>query len=169
MEPARPPQENFGSGMIRITEVRIAGANSGTHEVAPGETVLLTLCIAAETDEPNLTVGIEIRDPFGEVVFGTNSHLQRTGISVRIGHAYEVTYSFPANLNRGRYLIGGALHTGADHLACCYQWSDKLGELDVVQLGEPDFVGYCRLEPNIAWRDVTLAARERIPSTTAVG
>lgn len=159
----RAPQENFGNGKIRIAEVRIAGDNSGTNEVAPGEMVRLKFCILAETDEPNLTVGIEIRDFLGEIVFGTNTYLQGKSIAVRVGHAYELTYSFPANLNRGRYVIGGALHTGADHLACCYHWSDRLGHLDVVQLGEPDFVGYCRLEPGIEWQDLT-AARERLHS-----
>jgi hypothetical protein len=162
------PLENFGNGRIRTTTVRIEGARSGTNEVAPGETVRVTFCITAETDEPNLTVGIHIRDALGEIVFGTNSHLQSKAISVCAGQAYEVTYSFPANLNRGRYVIGGALHTGADHLACCYQWSDRLGEIDVVQLGEADFVGYCRLESNITWREVT-GARAREPSSSFAG
>ena len=163
----RAPQESFGNGMIRTTGVRIEGARSGTNEVAPGEMVRVTFCIIVETDEPNLTVGIHIRDPLGEIVFGTNSYLQSKTISVCAGQAYEVIYSFPANLNRGRYVIGGALHTGADHLACCYQWSDRLGELDVVQLGEPDFVGYCRLESDITWRNVTAAPE--VPSSSLAG
>ena len=160
--------ENFGNGLIRFGDVRTVGANSGTQEVEPGENVSLRLRIIANVDEPNLTVGMEIRDGFGEIVFGTNSHLRGKPVAVRANCEYEVTYSFPANLNRGRYQIGGALHTGADHLACCYQWCDKLGELDIVQLGEPEFVGYCRLEPKLEWQEVSSLPGEKSPAARVV-
>lgn len=147
-------RESFGDGAIAITSAIIRGSQSGTNTAAPGEMVFLTIRILARTDEQNLTVGFDVRDGFGETVFGTNTYQRRQVIPVSAGHEYEIRFAFRANLNRGRYIIGAALHTGADHSERCYEWRSDSAQLDVVQLGEPDFIGYCRLDPAIEWREV---------------
>jgi Wzt C-terminal domain/Sulfotransferase family len=145
--------ESFGERTIEIGDVRIVGAQSGMSSVAPGELTLLSIRIVAHIDEPNLTVGMEISDSYGEVVFGTNTYLHNRILPVIADREYELKFSFLANLNRGRYSIGAMLHTGADHIARCFHWCDNVTEFDVVQLGEPNFIGYCRLEPKIEWSD----------------
>ncbi|MGH6878681.1 MAG: Wzt carbohydrate-binding domain-containing protein, partial [Rhizomicrobium sp.] len=73
--PMSRKQENFGSGEVEIVCVRLVGAKSGTNAVAPGETVSVAISVSAHADVSNLTVGFELSDSFGEVVFGTNSFL----------------------------------------------------------------------------------------------
>jgi hypothetical protein len=150
--------ESFGERTIEIMDVRIIGAHSGTSSVAPGEPVFLSIRIVAHIDEPNLTVGMEISDSYGEVVFGTNTYLHNRVLSVVANREYELKFGFLANLNRGRYSIGATLHTGADHLERCFHWCDDIAGFDVVQLGEPDFIGYCRLEPNIKWSEAPVTS-----------
>jgi hypothetical protein len=145
--------ESFGSRDVEILAAQVIGSRSGTHEVAPGEPVALSISISAHADVPNLTVGFDVSDAYGEVVFGTNTYLRGAVKSVRAGCDYDIVFRFEANLNRGRYSVGASLHTGANHTDCCFHWRDHATEFDVVQLGEPDFIGYCRLEPNIEWWD----------------
>jgi hypothetical protein len=147
--------ESFGTREIEIVAAQVIGSRSGYHEVAPGEPVALSISISAHADVPNLTVGFDVSDAYGEVVFGTNTYLRETVKSVRAGCDYDIVFRFKANLNRGRYSVGAALHTGANHTDCCFHWRDHVTEFDVVQLGEQDFIGYCRLEPTIEWRDHT--------------
>jgi hypothetical protein len=150
--------ESFGDRTIEIRDVRIVGAQSGISSVAPGELALLSIRIAAHIDEPNLTVGMEISDSYGEVVFGTNTYLHNRILPVVAGRDYELKFQFLANLNRGRYSIGATLHTGADHMQRCFHWCDNIAGFDVVQLGEPDFIGYCRLEPSIQWSEASVTS-----------
>lgn len=150
--------ESFGERTIEIMDVRIIGAHSGTSSVAPGEPVSLSIRIVAHIDEPNLTVGMEISDSYGEVVFGTNTYLHNRILPVVADREYELKFGFLANLNRGRYSIGATLHTGSDHLERCFHWCDNIAGFDVVQMGEPDFIGYCRLEPNIQWSEASVTS-----------
>jgi hypothetical protein len=147
--------ETFGDKAIEITSARISGADSGTNSVAPGELILISIFILAHIDEANLTVGMEISDSFGETVFGTNTYLRSVVLPVISNRHYQLKFMLRANLNRGRYTLGATLHTGADHLRRCFHWCDNIAELDVVQLGEPDFIGYCRLEPVIEWQEIS--------------
>lgn len=144
-------RESFGTKEIEIVAAQVIGSQSGTNEVAPGEQVALCISITAHATVPDLTVGFDVSDVFGEVVFGTNTYLHGTVKAVRAGCDYDIVFRFYANLNRGRYSIGAALHTGANHAERCFHWLDDVTTFDVVQLGEPDFIGYCRLEPSVEW------------------
>jgi hypothetical protein len=153
--------ESFGTKEVEIVTAQVIGSESGSNEVAPGEQIALCISISAHTDVANLTVGFDVSDSFGEVVFGTNTYLRGAVKAVRAGCDYDIVFRFKANLNRGRYSVGVALHTGASHTDRCFHWQDAVTEFDVVQLGEPDFIGYCRLEPQIEWNDVALAGSGR--------
>lgn len=145
--------ESFGTKEIEIVAAQVIGSQSGTNEVAPGEQLALCISITAHKAVADLTVGFDVSDGFGEVVFGTNTYLRGAVKAVRAGCDYDIVFRFNANLNRGRYSIGAALHTGANHTDRCFHWVDDVTTFDVVQLGEPDFIGYCRLEPSIEWWD----------------
>ena len=149
--------ESFGTMEVEIVAAQVIGLESGTYEVAPGEEVSLCVSISAHADVSNLTVGFDVSDGFGEVVYGTNTYQRGVATSVRAGSDYDVVFRFKANLNRGRYSVGVALHTGANHTDRCFHWRDHVTEFDVVQLGEPDFIGYCRLEPQVELKEVETA------------
>lgn len=153
-------QESFGSGEVEIVAAQVIGEESATNEVAPGETASLCVSIRSHADVQDLVVGVELSDSFGEVVFGTNSFLSGATRNVTAGRDYDVIFRFAVNLNRGRYAVGVALHTGANHAGRCFHWRDNVTMFDVVQFGEPDFVGYCRLEPIIEWRNLDSAPVE---------
>jgi hypothetical protein len=167
--------ESFGTKEVEIVSAQVIGSRSGSREVAPGEQVALSISISAHADVPNLTIGFDVSDAYGEVVFGTNTYLRGAVKSVRAGCDYDIVFRFKANLNRGRYSVGASLHTGANHTDRCFHWHDQVTEFDVVQLEEPDFIGYCRLEPTIEWWDHASPSalpqpedEEATPETTGV-
>lgn len=150
-ESTRKHSESFGDRSVEFCEARIIGRHSGSHVVQPGEHTEIRLTLAAHRDVSDLTVGFEISDELGEVVFGTNTFLLGKSRSVSNGGRYEIVFSFPANLKHGQYSLGAALHTGSTHEDCCFHWCDSLCAFEVVDSMAADFVGYCRLVPDVSW------------------
>jgi hypothetical protein len=152
-EASKKSSESFGTRTVEIVDSRIVGVVSGSNVLRPGEQVEVHLALMAHGDVPDLTVGFEISDELGEIVFGTNTFLHGKALSVSSGRRYEIVFAFPANLKHGRYSVGAALHTGSTHEDCCFHWCDTLCTFDVVDSAAADFVGYCRLVPEIRWSD----------------
>jgi lipopolysaccharide transport system ATP-binding protein len=124
---------------------------SASNVLRSGEEAVLRLALKAHVDVPALTVGVEISDELGEIVFGTNTHLMGECRPVSAGQTCEVSFAFAANLRHGRYSVGASLHTGATHEDRCFDWRDSLAAFDVVDEAAPVFVGYCRLHPRVHW------------------
>ena len=150
-EATRNQSESFGDRSVEVCEAIIIGQHSGSHVVRPGEHTEIRLTLAAHRDVSDLTVGFEISDELGEIVFGTNTFLLGKSQSVSTGERYEIVFSFPANLKHGQYSVGAALHTGSTHEDCCFRWCDTLCAFEVVDSTAADFVGYCRLTPEVQW------------------
>lgn len=143
--------ETFGNRSVEIIESRIVREETAASAIRPGERISICIGIAAHVDVSELTVGIEISDELGEIVYGTNTHVQGKGSSVKAGGRYLVSFSFEANLKHGHYYVGASLHTGSTHEECCFHWCDQLTSFDVADEISSGFVGYCRLVPEIQW------------------
>jgi hypothetical protein len=143
--------ESFGDRAVEFCGATVRGERSGSNVLRSGEEAILRLEFTAHVDVCALTVGIEISDELGEIVFGTNTHLMGESRPVTVGKTYEVNFAFAANLRHGRYSVGASLHTGATHEDRCFDWRDGITTFDVVDEAAPVFVGYCRLQPTIRW------------------
>jgi hypothetical protein len=143
--------ESFGDRAVEFSSAKVIGERSGSNVLKSGEEARLSLAFTAHEDVSALTVGIEISDELGEIVFGTNTHLLGESRPVVAGRAYEVNFAFAANLRHGHYSVGASLHTGATHEDRCFDWRDGVATFDVVDEAAPVFVGYCRLHPTINW------------------
>jgi hypothetical protein len=143
--------ETFGDRSVEFLCVNMSGEQSGSRLIRPGETITISFDVAAHVDVAKLTVGIEIVDELGEIVFGTNTHLLEKSQAVCRGQRYHIAFSFPANLKHGHYRISAALHTGASHEDRCFHWCDPIASFEVSDDSASDFVGYCRLTPELAW------------------
>ncbi len=161
---AAADSESFGDRSVEFCKVDVTGERSNCHLIMPGEPATISFEIAAHVDVPDLTVGMEISDELGEIVFGTNTHLLGRSQPVRRGHRYCVTFSFPANLKHGSYRVSAALHTGASHEERCFHWCDPIASFEVSDDAAAGFVGYCRLEPRITWESAPLSVSA--PSAT---
>lgn len=150
-ETAASPAESFGDLSVEFWDALVRSSRSGTNILRSGEDVVLTLVVAAYEDVPDLTVGIEISDEVGEIVFGTNTFLMRETRSVLAGQTCRLEFAFSANMKHGKYFVGASLHTGATHEDRCFQWRDRIAQFTVVDDPASPFVGYCHVHPKLRW------------------
>ena len=146
----RPVLEaGYGSRQAVLETVTFNGENSKSPILACGDTGLLQVTIAAEVDLPDISLGLMIRDRFGQDIYGTNSHYLNYPIAMTKGERKQLTYRFPMRLAPGKYTITLALHDGADHTINCYHWHDNAIGFEVAGINTTIFGGVCDLSATL--------------------
>ena len=135
----------YGNLDAEITNVRIEGYDSHSDIVSSGEETAIIVEYESRREIPSLTVGIMIRNKFGQDIFGTNTYLNDMEISCLPGMRYECTFKLSMDLAPGIYTITAALHTEASHIECCYNWKDNVASFQVAGIRGVPFAGVVRL------------------------
>lgn len=136
---------NFGTREIEIISAACAGEGSGVSVVLSGEAIRITMMCLAKTEEPDLTIGVAIRDSNGLLVYGTNSRQLGTQLSIPRPQRFTTEFLLRANLGIGEYAVTLALHKGASHSEGCYHWMDKATGFRVVGYKGCSFEGLVNL------------------------
>jgi lipopolysaccharide transport system ATP-binding protein len=138
-----------GSGEASITEVALLNELGELIEVVRvGENITLKVKISANTAIPRLVVGYAIKDRFGQVIFGTNTHhLSGAVESVVVGEMIEYAFQFPANFGVGTYSVAVAAHRDEVHIGANYEWRDLATIFNVISGSESTFVGSAWIPP----------------------
>ena len=139
---------NYGTREVEITGVRVVGDDSGGHVISAGETATIEVQAYAHAAVSNATLGIMIRDRFGQDIFGTNTYYLNRDIDLARHQAGCFRFRMPMNLGPGSYSLTVAFHREENHLETCYHWCDNLGAFEVAGFRGPRFQGLCRLEPD---------------------
>jgi len=140
---------SFGTFDIEITKVTIKGKNSDSNIISSGEDATIEINISSKIDIKNMTVGIMIRDKFGQDIFGTNSFHKKVEINFEKEKSYICSFSMPLNIGIGKYSITTAVHSEDTHLENCSHWLDNACSFEIAGIKGDMFVGLCRLEPKI--------------------
>lgn len=141
-------EKSYGNFEIQIQKVLIYAQNSKTNIIASGEKAVIEIYLKSFGNFDNITIGIHIRDRFGQDIYGTNTYYQKVDISLKEGE-YVCTYEMPLNIGVGKYSLGCAVHTGEYHTEKCFHWQDHAAEFEIVGVQGNIFIGLCRLEPII--------------------
>jgi len=149
--PTQPslPQNGYGSFDVAFEEVTVSGQDSDHHVVSSGEMINLHMDISAREQVESLTVGMMIRDRFGQDLFGTNSYHLGHEVSVNKGETKRYTFVIPMHLAPGKYTVTVALHEGMDHTRHCYHWWDNAATFEVAGIRGALFGGVCNLSPTL--------------------
>lgn len=139
----------YGTKIAEIVGYELKGEDSLGEIVSSGEKVTCRLAVQAHRTIPALTVGILIRDRFGQDVFGTNSHLLGFPIALEAEQRATFLFTLPMNISPGKYTITAALHTEENHLDHCFHWCDNLIRFEVAGIKGPPFSGICRIETEL--------------------
>lgn len=142
-------EAGYGSRQAILEDVTFYGRSSQSPILASGDTGTLDVTIAAQSDLPDVSLGLMIRDRFGQDIFGTNSHYLSFPIALVNGERKHLRYSFPMRLAPGKYTITLALHDGADHTINCYHWRDNAIGFEVAGITGTFFAGVCDLAPTL--------------------
>ena len=143
---------SYGNEKITINEVLLLDEHGESVAVAQsGKPVQLQIALTAHETIDQVTVGIAIRDKFGQDIFGTNSFHLNCPISVEEQKSYVVRYRFDElNIGAGKYSVSVAAHSEDKHTEECYNWIDKSLAFEVVQSGDYSFIGLSRLTPRVS-------------------
>jgi len=140
---------HYGTLAVEICAVTVKGEQSCADVVSAGENVTITLTIKAHQDLNNVTVGILIRDKYGQDIFGINSYHLGHRIDLQKEQKIIVVYQCAMNIGPGKYTITSALHSGATHVETCYHWCDNITSFEVAGSRDSVFTGICKLYPTI--------------------
>lgn len=122
---------SFGTREIQIVSVTCQGRKDGLPQVTGADRVDARLTCLAKIGEPDLTVGVAIRNSDGNVVASTNTKLMHTHIAISEPQEFTIHIGFSALLAAGDYKITVALHKGITHLDGCYHWLDDAARFRV--------------------------------------
>jgi lipopolysaccharide transport system ATP-binding protein len=137
--------QNYGSNLAQFSAIEVSGENSLTDVVSSGEELNIKMHITAHANLPDITVGILLRDRFGQDIFGTNSQLKGHQMSLINGQRITVNYAITAAISPGKYTITAALHAAENHLMDCFHWCDRIATFEVAGTQGAPFSGVCDL------------------------
>ncbi|RPJ52749.1 MAG: ABC transporter ATP-binding protein [Acidobacteria bacterium] len=157
---ASAAHRRYGSYRAEILSVALLDAQDQPKEVLiSGERAVLQVKVKVSAGLVEPSVGILIRDRYGNDIFGTNTFLNGIRLDAE---ARELSVAFEADfeLGAGAYYVTAAVHSGRDHMSECYDWIDNALAFRVLH-GEFPFAGCARLKPKITVRRVEPAEPAR--------
>ncbi|MFW5735083.1 MAG: ABC transporter ATP-binding protein [Oceanidesulfovibrio sp.] len=141
----------YGNHKMYISGAQLLDEQGNENDVfVSGQPATIRLRIAAEDSVDSATVGILIRDRYGQDIFGTNSFHLKVPVEGRKGRESTCTFAFDElNVGPGSYTLTAAIHAGDSHVQECYQWVDAIKSFEVVSGGDFYFTGLNRLKPTL--------------------
>lgn len=139
----------FGTFELKIQQVQIVGENTQSDIINSGENAIITATIKSNININDITVGILIKDKFGQEIFGTNTNSHNITLSFEKDKTYQVIFTMPLNIGIGKYSITTAIHTNDTHLDNCYHWLENACSFEVAGILGNRFIGLSRLDPKI--------------------
>ncbi len=145
---------SYGTFEGRIRGVSVIGEQSGSNILNSGENATIAVDIEAYEDIDNITIGILIRDKYGQDIFGTNTYYYDMKINLRKNKHYRCLYKIKMDIGAGKYTLSSAIVQGDTHLDHCLHWRDKSAEFEIAgHLGQFS-IGLTKLYPIISMQEV---------------
>nr|WP_298410270.1 ABC transporter ATP-binding protein [uncultured Halomonas sp.] len=135
----------YGSGEIRVIDGELKGDDSESTTIASGETLDVCLTLKASTHVEDVTLGLLVRDRFGQDIFGVNTFQLGQTLSLKQSQSQQVHLRFKADIAPGKYTVTVGLHSREHHLEDCYWWCDSYLQFEVAGYKQHLFSGVCRL------------------------
>lgn len=140
-----------GTGEVSFLDIGLLD-EFGQHleVIAVGQTVSLEVKVVCNANLDEMVIGYMIKDRLGQPVYGTNTYYYKKQlINLTCGQIIEFSFKFQANLGPGTYSIAVASHSQDTHLLKNYEWRDHALVFNVLNIGEPEFIGVAWLPPSI--------------------
>jgi lipopolysaccharide transport system ATP-binding protein len=141
----------YGSYKVEINSVRMLDEHGSDTEIfTAGAPCTIEIGLKATDAVDGVTVGILMRDRFGQDIFGTNTFTLRIPIELQEGEIIQVKYIMDElNLGCGKYTLTVAAHRDLVHINECYEWVDEIKSFEVVVDPACLFIGIARLKPRV--------------------
>lgn len=150
----RRHQGAYGSHTVSVVDGWLAGEKSHGAMLSSGESLHIALQLHAREALDAITVGILIRDRFGQDIFGTNSHQLGEALSMAPDETRYVHIQLKADIAPGKYTVTVGLHSQEHHLENCYWWHDSYLQFEIAGFQHHAFSGVCRLPMTLSTPDI---------------
>ena len=145
-------EHSYGTFEARIKNVKICGENSQSNVMSSGENAVITVDIEPSRDIDDMTVGILIRDKYGQDIFGTNTYHYVIAVDLKRNKMTTCAFTMRMDIGPGKYSVTAALHSHETHLEDCFHWADNIVSFEIAGNCGKQYIGICKLYPEI---DVT--------------
>lgn len=141
----------YGNYKVEIVSVKMLDEHGNDTEIfTSGAPCTIEIGLKATDSVDEVTVGILMRDRFGQDIFGTNTFNLTIPIGLQEGEIIQVKYIMDElNLGCGKYTLTVAAHRNRDHIHECYEWVDAIKSFEVVLNPACLFIGIARLKPRV--------------------
>lgn len=140
----------YGTMEIKIINITVTGNQSKSSSIHSGENTVISVYFKSFIDKSNITVGIAIRDKYGQDIFGTNTYYNKIRVDCNKGNSYRCDFIMHMDIGPGKYTVTAAVHSEKDHIESCFNWIDKGVNFEVAGINGPFFNGVIRLKPQIS-------------------
>ncbi len=141
----------YGNFKVEILNVELLNSQGTDSEVfAAGDHCAIAIHLKAYEDVDAVTVGILIRDKYGQDIFGANTFHLGIPLAMRAQEAIRLEYLIEElNLGAGKYTLTVAAHREGSHEQECYQWTDRIRSFEVAGSKDFPFIGLAKLNPRV--------------------
>ena len=154
-------RSDYGEQRVRIKELRWKDMQVSpdkpcqlSPQVQSGEDVSLGVLLESEVDF-EASVGVLIRDRFGQDMFGLNTAMTNQAVHCSKGSQVCIDWTIQMSLAPGVYALTVAVHSDTTHLENCQHWWDDAITFEVSGYRGQKFSGLCQLPTHIAVRSVS--------------
>ncbi|MBF0495324.1 MAG: ABC transporter ATP-binding protein [Deltaproteobacteria bacterium] len=143
--------EGYGNFQAKIVSLRMLNdLGDDVDYFVSGKPTVIEIDLISDIELEDITVGILIRDRFGQDVFGTNTFQLKVPIKLQSGSDCTVRYRIDEfNLGAGKYTLTVAAHSQAVHIDDCYHWIDNVKSFEVLSATDFLSIGLVRLKPEV--------------------
>jgi lipopolysaccharide transport system ATP-binding protein len=146
---ANKGDHSYGTFEAKIMNVAIFGENSRSNVISSGEMANISVMVDPSRDIADITVGILIRDKYGQDIFGTNSYNHSVSVDLHRNKILTCAFRMRMDIGPGKYTVTAALHSKDTHLDNCFHWADSIAMFEVAGNAGNSYVGMCKLYPDI--------------------
>jgi len=141
-----------GSGELVIESVELLSEGLPVRVVSSGGSLSIDVLIRVRAPVGEFTVGLAIRDKYGNTMLGSNTELHQQNLcACRFDETIQVAFQIPyLGIGAGSYSISIALHDPRSHIVSNYDWWEKPIIFEVMPVPAARVVGLCYFPVNIA-------------------
>lgn len=140
---------SYGTFEARIKNISVKGEHSRSDVISSGENAIITVEVESVRDIDGVTVGILLRDKYGQDIFGTNTYHHKLALNLRKGTTSACVFKIRMDIGTGKYTITAAVHTQDTHADDCFHWIDAATTFEIAGNYANYFTGVCKLYPDI--------------------
>lgn len=151
VRPESREDSGYGNHRVTIDCVGLQDSSGTEIEIAvSGAPAKIPVTFTPHDNVQDLSIGIMIRDKYGQDIFGTNTFYLNKPIPAEKDRPGTVTFNFNEfNLGPGKYTVTAAAHTRDSHIDECFHWIDRSFSFEVVAGSDFYFSGLNRLVPEL--------------------